>query len=213
MLYIYCAGGFGKEVFDIACRSGYNPRDIVFIDDSLSTASNPNVISFDNYVKSHSHIDEVIIAHGEPLVRSILYKKLLPLDPKFATIIDPSCIVSPSATIGQGVVICPLCSISSNAIISDNCVINTMSIVGHDCAIGDHSVISSMANLGGSTIVGSQVYIGMGALIRESLHLADHCIVSMGAVVHRDVELRHVVQGDPARSRLLNQSGIIFKRT
>lgn len=213
MLYIYCAGGFGKEVFDIACRSGYNPNEILFIDDSLSTASSPNVVSFHSYVYSHSVTDEVIIAHGEPSVRYALYQKLLPFDPNFATIIDPSCIVSNSVKIGQGVVICPLCSISSDTTLSDNCVVNTMSIVGHDCIIGDHSVISSMVNLGGSVIVQSQVYIGMGALIRESLSLADHCIVSMGAVVHRDVEIRHVVQGDPARSRMLNESGKIFKRT
>jgi sugar O-acyltransferase (sialic acid O-acetyltransferase NeuD family) len=212
MLYIYCAGGFGKEVFDIASRSGYNPNDILFIDDAASVVSTSNVVSFDCFVKSHSFDDEIIIAHGEPLVRAHLYEKLLPFSPNFATIIDPSSIISTTAKIGKGAVVCPFCSISSCAILSDNCVVNTMSIIGHDCVVGSHSVISSMVNLGGSTIVKNQVYVGMGALVRESLILEDHCIVSMGSVVHRHVESRHIVQGDPAKSRMINQSGTIFKR-
>jgi len=212
MLYIYCAGGFGKEVFDIACRSGYNSNDILFIDDFASDGLSSNVVTFDLFVNSHSSNDEIIIAHGEPVVRARLYEKLLPFSPNYATIIDPSSVISSTAKIGKGTVVCPFCSISSSAVLSDNCVVNTMSIVGHDCVIGSHSVISSMVNLGGATIVKSQVYVGMGALVRECLILEDHCIVSMGSVVHRNIEPRHIVQGDPAKSRMINQTGTLFKR-
>ena len=121
-------------------------------------------------------------------------------------------LIHPSAVIEPGAIICPFCSISSSSHICENTLINTMSIVGHDCYVGHHSVISSMVNLGGATTVKSEVYVGMGALVRESLSLEDHSVVSMGSVVHRDVPSRHVVQGDPARSRMLNKDGKIFKR-
>lgn len=211
MLFIYCAGGFGKEVFDISCRAGYDENDITFVDDSCDL-SDPKVINFDSFSSVCTSDDEIIVAHGEPRIRSLLYDKIQSVTSNFAVIIDPSSVISPSAKLSRGVIVCPLCSVSSDAIISHNTVINTMSIVGHDVFIGEHSVISSMVNIGGSTRLNNQVYVGMGALIRESLVLNDHCIVSMGSVVHRNVEERHIVQGDPAKTRLLNVCGTIFKR-
>jgi len=211
MLFIYCAGGFGKEVRDIALRTGLLDSSILFIDDARHHESE-DIISFEHFKRIRVDSDQVIIAHGEPCVRAKIYERLTPLDLPFATLIDPSSSVSPSAHIAPGVVICPLCVISCETSISENVLVNTMSIVGHDCSIGTHSVISSMVNLGGACVVKKQVYVGMGSLVRESLTLDDHCVVSMGSVVHRDVPSRHIVQGDPARSRMLNEDGKIFKR-
>ena len=209
MLFIYCAGAFSLEVADIALATGICRDDIRFIDDNKSSSS--DTLRFADYLNLRTKDDNVIIAHGEPVVRFKIYSQLESVDSQFATLVHPSSIISPSSRIQPGSIVCPLCSISSRSTLGVNTVVNTMSIVGHDVSISQHSVLSSMVNMGGSVMVEDQVYIGMGALIRGGLTLRSHSIVSMGSVVHRDVECRVIVQGDPARPRLINQHGKIFK--
>jgi len=209
MLYIYCAGGFSREVYDIALSCGHNRADIRLVDDCPLDSS---ILSYEQFLSNRTKSDKLVVAHGEPSVRAILYDKLSLLGCRFKSLIHPSAIISESARISSGSIICPMCSISSNAYIGNNVVVNTLSIVGHDVSIGNHSVLSSMVNIGGAANVYEQVYVGMGALVRERVSLSDHSVVSMGSVVHRDVAERVIVQGDPAKPRLMNEHGRIFKR-
>ena len=111
-LLVYCSGGFGKEVIDIARRlnKAYLRWDrIAFIDDirpleqAKYSAKDPThygcpVFPFEAACDHFADYEtEAVIANGEPSVRSALLEKLDAVNLRLATLIDPSAVVSESA--------------------------------------------------------------------------------------------------------------------
>jgi sugar O-acyltransferase (sialic acid O-acetyltransferase NeuD family) len=217
ILYIYCAGGFGKEVKDIAQRrleTGRRWSKLVFVDDVLSVDQiyGCSVKTLANLVDSDSiSSGEFVVANGEPAVRDRLYRRLENLGAKLSQVIDGSTLVSPTSSIEPGVIVAPLCSISSNAHLMLNSSINTMSIIGHDVTIGRHSVISSMVNLGGACSVGGCSYVGMGTLVKEGVNIGSNSIIGMGSVVYTDIPDGVIALGNPARVARRNVDQKVFK--
>lgn len=218
-LFIYCAGGFGKEIFDTAQRvnRAHNKWDkIFFIDDDVRIGTEfygSKVLTFERVLEQFG-LDkfEVIVANGEPAVRKLIYNKLKSSHVRLATLIDNSAIISDTAKIGEGVVVTAYCSVASSAVVGDNVAINTKSIVGHDLNVGMHTVISSLVNLGGACVVGEGSYIGMGAQIKEGLVIGKDVIVGMGSVVHHNISDGLIALGNPARPMRENVDKKVFKR-
>lgn len=216
-LYIYCAGGFGKEIMDVARRKNnvtHQWGDIKFVDDALAVdvKYGAHVVSFDQ-LTANGGLDqaEFLIAAGEPTVRRKIREKLERVDAKLGRLIDVSTVVADTARYSDGVIITPLCSISSDAALARNSCVNTMSIIGHDVFIGENSVISSMVNMGGSCIVGENSYIGMGSLIKEGIKIGSNSIVGMGSVVYNDIPDGVIALGNPARVMRNNVDKKVFK--
>lgn len=216
-LYIYCAGGFGKEIMDVARRKNnitHEWRDIKFVDDAIvvDLKYGAQVMSFDQVV-ANDGLDqaEFLIAAGEPVVRYKIRKKLEQANAKLGRLVDVSTALADTAHISDGVIITPLCSISSDAVLAINSCVNTMSIIGHDVFIGENSVISSMVNMGGACIVGKDSYIGMGALIKEGVKIGSNSIIGMGSVVYNDVPNGVIALGNPARVMRNNENQKVFK--
>lgn len=217
ILYIYCAGGFGKEIMDVARRQNAKTQRwiaIKFVDDVLVEKKKygAQVVKFKDIVDSNG-LDEVnfVIANGEPTIRRKIYMKLNEFGAKMGNVIDISTLVADTAVLEDGVVVTPLCSISSDAFLAKNSCVNTMSIIGHDVRIGQNSVISSMVNLGGACVVGEGTYIGMGALIKEGVRIGSNSIVGMGSVVYNDIPDNVIALGNPARVMRSNINQKVFK--
>lgn len=215
-LFIYCAGGFGKEVMDVARRAAARAywQEVVYIDDFCETDTRygARVFAFDaacDWLQGNA--GEVVIASGEPEVRAKLRAKLEAQGIAFGTVIDTTTVVADTARIAPGVVVTPLCSISSDAVIHTNACINTMAIVGHDVVVGENTVISSMVNLGGGAHIGKHSYIGMGALLKEGITIGDNTIVGMGSVVYNDIPDNVIALGNPARPMRPNDAKKVFK--
>ncbi len=217
-LFVYCAGGFGKEVIDIARRvvSAHGTwNDLYFIDDCVSVDSIYGVRIFRleaavDWLSENS--GEVVIASGEPEIRKLLRAKLEASGISMGTLVDNTALFSDSVRIASGVVVAPFCSISSNASLGKNSSVNSMSIVGHDVSVGENSVISSMVNLGGNTKIGSETYIGMGALIKERVTVGDGTIIGMGSVVYNDIPDNVIALGNPARAMRPNTEKKVFNK-
>ncbi len=217
ILYIYCAGGFGKEIMDVARRKNITSQrwsDFKFVDDVLSDDAKygARVLNFDE-VMQDGGIDkaEFLIAAGEPAVRCKIKERLEKAHARLSQLIDVSTVVADTAHVSDGVIITPLCSISSDAVLACNSCVNTMSIIGHDVLIGENSVISSMVNMGGACIVGENSYIGMGALIKEGIKIGSNSIVGMGSVVYNDIPDGVIALGNPARVMRNNVDQKVFK--
>jgi sugar O-acyltransferase (sialic acid O-acetyltransferase NeuD family) len=217
-LGIYCAGGFGKEIFDVALRANEKNskwKNIFFIDDFAISNSKIYLGSTYRFDDLKNFFDkentEIVIANGEPAVRKILFEKCLSNNFKFATLIEPSAVISPSAIIGQGTIIATHCTIASSSIIGNNVALNVKTIIGHDILIKDHSVLSSMVNIGGNCVIGSSCYIGMGAMIKEGLIVGDDVILGMGSVLHNNLVDDVIALGNPARPMRKNTEKKVFK--
>lgn len=211
--YIYGAGGFGLETLEIclnAMAAGQAPkRRLSFIVDG---SSEKEVLGCPVAELADCQQGALVtIAVGEPAARSKLAEKVTAAGLRLTSAIAPSAVISPSATIAEGVIIAPLCSVQAQAFIGRNAAVNTMAIVGHDVQVAEDAVISSMVNLGGAVKVGRRAYVGMGAMIREKLTVGADSIVSMGSVVHRDVPEEVIAMGDPARVIRRNEDKTVFR--
>ncbi|WP_144143741.1 acetyltransferase [Paraburkholderia sp. BCC1884] len=216
-LFVYGAGGFGKEVMDVARRQNAVSKrweQISFVDDIRTerTHYGAAVYRFDDpEVQQHLDQAEFVIALGEPAAREKLGEKLRLAHARPGRVVDTSSLVVESAMLGEGVVITPLCSVSSDAKLGRHACVNTMSIVGHDVEIGDHTVVSSMVNIGGACVIGANSYLGMGALIKEGVRIGSNSIIGMGSVVYSDIPDDVIALGNPARVARPNNDRKVFK--
>ncbi|AMD57197.1 acyl-ACP--UDP-N- acetylglucosamine O-acyltransferase [Agrobacterium tumefaciens] len=213
--YIYGAGGFGVETLDIcisAMAAGKVPkRSMRFIVDGFTERDvlGYPVVELADCQKGAF----VTIAVGEPAARAKLAEKVTEAGLKLCSAIAPSAVISPSATIEDGVIVAPFCSVQARAFIGRNAAVNTMAIVGHDVNVAEDAVISSMVNLGGAVRVGARAYIGMGGSVREKLTVGADSIVGMGSVVHNDVPEEVIAMGNPARVLRRNEDKTVFRKT
>lgn len=215
-LLIYCAGGFGKEVLDIARRlnRAHSLWDrIAFLDD---TRQEPNYCGADVFRLEHARERfgtenmSAVIASGEPFVRKALLEKLEGANVRMATLIDTSAVISDSAVIGDGSIISPFCFVSSMASIGRNVAMVVGSSIGHDSVIGDNCVVSGQVNIGGGCAVGSESYVGMGTQIKQNTRVGQAAIVGMGSVVFADIPDEVIAMGNPCRPLRPNVSKRIF---
>ena len=218
-LFIYCAGGFGREIFDTAKRinkSNNKWDEICFIDDDVCLGNEfygTKLFTFDTVLEKFDLGSfEVSIANGEPVVRKAIYDKLKSSNIKLATLVDNTAIVSDTATMGEGVIVTSYCSVSSSAVVGNNVALNAKAIVGHDVKLGEHCVVSSLVNVGGACSVGENSYIGMGVQIKEGLVIGKDVIVGMGSVVYNDIPDGVIALGNPARPMRQNIDKKVFKK-
>lgn len=214
ILGIYCAGSLGKELYDIAARvnlAGKRWDKIIFVDEirEEKTFYGLKVHRLKEFEEKSDEI-EFIIANGTPVNRKKIWDILKGYGMRLTNLIDPTAIISPTAKLGEGVIVTPFSTISSNVELQNNVLVQSYVRVGHDIKIGCNSVLSSNVGIGGKTIVGNETYVGMGAVIQDELKVGSSTIIGMGAVVHTDIGDGVTVVGLPARISRKNDTGKIF---
>lgn len=210
-LAIYGAGGFGREVLEMAKQINHvysRWSEIFFIDDIIlaECVNGAPVVRFTPMLQDI----EVIIAMGEPASKKKIAEKI---SGKYslATLIHPDVYIPESTVISKGCIISTGVFISCNVFIDENTLIQPKACIGHDVVIGKHSVISSLVTVGGSTKVGEQSFVGMNSTLKEKITIGDHTIISMGSVVLNDIRDSVIAMGNPARVMLDNVQERVFK--
>lgn len=217
ILGIYGTGGSGKETFEMvngneALKNRWD--EIIFIDDTKDEGIfwRCKMFSFLRVSELYNTSDiEIIVSIGEPKYRKKLADRVREKGYKLATIIHPLAIVSPSSTIGKGVLIQDYVYVSAEAHICDNVYINGRTIIGHNVEIGENCQVSSHSIISGNTTIGDNCFIGMASAIREHLSVGENAIISMGAIVMKDVRANKIVMGNPAREIAENTEQKVFK--
>lgn len=216
-LYIYCAGGAGKETCDVAEIINLKNRlwkEIIFIDDIKKEDYfyNKKCLSYEKFKQTiQKHNAEIIIATGEPHIRKILFEKVKKDGYSFANIISDSSVISPSAQIGKGVIIQSFCQISANTIIEDNVFLNYSCVVGHDCMIKKNSFLSVRTGVLGGSTIGENCFFGAGSILKDHITVNDWCVVGMNSVVTKNIESEKIVIGIPAKVVKDNIDKKVFK--
>lgn len=109
------------------------------------------------------------------------------------TVIHPTAVISPSATVDAGVFIGPLAVVSSEARIGAHSIVHIHASVGHDCTVGSFCSILPGARLSGKVQVGDRVLIGSNAFIGAGLKVEDDCRIDALSYVGRDIPESHLV--------------------
>lgn len=137
--------------------------------------------------------DAVLIADNE-FPKAIA----VPID-RWATLIDPSCYIHPTARIGRGCVIYPFCFVGLNAVLGDRVFMLSGCTINHDDVLEDNVVAASGVTLAGCVHVEPGVYLGQSCNVRQFLRIGRNSLVGMGAVVVKNVAPDCVMAGNPAR--------------
>ena len=214
ILVIYCAGNFGREVYDVAKRINLTCNiwnDICFVDNYLTDRRfyGVDLVTYNKISEIDEEV-EFIIANGEPSIRAELFNQVEASGYNLARIIDPTAIISDRASIGRGSIILAYSLISSNVDIADNVLVQPHAVIGHDIKIGKHSVISAGFLPSGRIEIGERVFIGMGVITEERIIIGNDAIIGMGSVVYSDIGDGLIALGNPARVMRKNESKRVF---
>jgi acyl-[acyl carrier protein]--UDP-N-acetylglucosamine O-acyltransferase len=95
-------------------------------------------------------------------------------------------------SIGDHVTILPGCTIARSTFggfnrIGDETKIDALTYIAHDCVIGARVTICACCDISGRVEIGDNAYLGPNCTISNGLRIGTKSIVSLGAVVTRDV--------------------------
>jgi acetyltransferase EpsM len=136
---------------------------------------------------------------GVTTIRQRVADRYRSLADHWATIVHARAWVSPTATLGPGVVVLAGAIVNAATNLGAYCVLNTGAIVEHDCSIGAFAQLGPGAIVGGGARVGDGSFLGIGCRVRDHVHIGSNATVGMGAVVLGPVLDGQVVAGVPAR--------------
>lgn len=204
-LYIIGAGGFGREVAWLVERINeieptWNIKG--FIDDNESrwgTKENDYVVLGGcDYLKTLGEV-YAVCAIGAAKVRKSVIEKIQESSIKFATLIDPSVLISKRVEVGEGTIICANSILTVDIKIGKHVIINWDCTIGHDNIIDDFVTIYPSVNVSGNVHLGECSELGTGMQIIQGKTVAKNTIIGAGAVVVRDIEVSGTYVGSPAK--------------
>ncbi len=208
-LVIYGAGGFGREVADLAndCNAGIIQYKVVaFVDDDPTMQGNNldgiPVLNLEEAYIRHSQ-GLMVVAVGSSKARASLVTKAAFMGFGFDTLVHPNVIVSKWADLGKGVVVCAGSIITANAIIGAFAQINMDCTIAHDVHVGQYTTLAMGVHIGGYVNVGRYVFIGNGAVIVNGtkdnpIVIPDNTVIGAGACVTKSILRAGTYVGVPA---------------
>jgi acetyltransferase EpsM len=195
-------GGHSKVIIDII--NSLNEYDIIaHIDDKFSAIEKKGSIIYGpiSLSKQLAKDAEVkfIIAIGDNKIRKGIAEKLNLKVDKFATLIHPSAIISPSAHIGFGTVIMPLVVVNAYSFIGNHVILNTSSVIEHDNQISNYVHISPNSTLTGLVKVKEGTHIGASVTVIPQIQIGKWSIIGAGTTIIRKVEDYKKIVGNPPK--------------
>ena len=153
-----------------------------------------------DYLEKLDEEVDVVIAIGCARVKRIIAEKLGSYSKvHFATLIDPSVILSDRVKIGEGSIICAGTILTVDIIIGRHVIINLDCTVGHDDVIRDYVTVYPSVNISGNVTVGNESELGTGAQIIQGKTIGQQSIIGAGSVVIRDIPDKCTAVGNPAK--------------
>lgn len=201
-LWIFGAGGHARIVIE-AARLGSVFAVAGCLDDREAmigaTILGVPVVGPINEATIAAHgIEHACLAIGGNAVRRDLVQRLGDRV-RWATVIHPRTIISPTATIGRGSMICAGAIVQVDASIGEHAIINTGATIDHECRIRDFAHVGPGVHLAGNVTVDTGAFLGVGSNVIPGKQIGGWSIVGAGAVVTRDVKDGVTVVGVPAR--------------
>lgn len=179
-------GGFAMEVLDllqdIHQGSSFNINENVFF---IGDFSEHKKLLGLNVVKrtavDYSNV-EVVIAIGDAAVRQKVVDEL-PKETKYGKIIHPSAFISPSANVGNDVIISHHCVVSSQVTISDHSHLNYHTCIGHETHMDEYFTSAPGVKISGCCKIGENVYFGTNSSTIQGITVNSNIKVGIGGVV------------------------------
>lgn len=205
-------GGFARELYfwlrDCA-DAGRLPRLAGYLDDAGDVLHNRGAYDM-AYLGSVDGIDiregdRFVLAIGSPATKRRLVEKLAPRGAVFPAVIHPTCTVTGTATVGEGVVLCPGCILGPDSTLERFVTFNTGSGTGHDSSVGEFSVLASRVAISGYVRIEPDVSIGSGVVLLPNVKVGQGALIGPGCVVYRSVKPGVTVYAPLPKTMRLNK--------
>ena len=216
-IIIFGFGGQAKVVLDcIKLIKDY--RVIGFISNKNYSPSFSKQVkylgSFENLnkiIKNHDSKNLFgIIGVGDNIMRKKISLKVKKINKKFkwANVIHPSAVISPSSTIGFGNMMLAGSIICAETKIYNHVSINTGSYIDHNNTFYNFSSTGPGVATGGNVKVGEQSFLGIGCVIKDKIFIGANTIIGGQAFVCKNCKPNSLYYGVPAKRikrRTLNE--------
>ena len=166
-----------------------------------NTCCNRPVVDLDKmphiYPPDQHNLFVAIYSNAE---RKRVFLKCREMGYHFLTYKSPSAAVSPSARLGENVIVMENSSVQYHAEIGDNTFIWNGVNICHSSVVGQNSWIAPGATIAGMSSIGNESFIGANATIKDRINVAGNNTVGAGAVVVKPIDDSNgVYTGCPAR--------------
>ncbi|WP_134774390.1 NeuD/PglB/VioB family sugar acetyltransferase [Ornithinimicrobium flavum] len=210
-LVIIGAGGFGREVLDVArdsaassCSEDLRLRFRGFVDDGSPDLQRLERIGAD-YLGSSTELARLrgaayVVGVGNPKVRAQLAARADEAGLIATTLVHPSATIGADVTLGPGTVIAAGVRITTNVRIGRHVHLNLNATVGHDAVLEDFATVNPLAAISGDVVLKQGATIGTTACVNQGLCVGSEAVVGAGAAVVKNVEPATTVVGVPARA-------------
>lgn len=202
-IYIIGASGFGREVaWLLEERSEWNIKG--FIDDNETIQGEKingiTVIGTVDFLLGKKEETNVVIAIGNPSVRSTIYEKLkFNNNILFPNLIAKDVRIDKTIKMGMGNIICSRSILTVNIKLGNFNHVNLDCTVGHDAVMHDYITVYPSVNVSGNVEIGNYCEIGTGTQIIQGKSIVDNVIIGAGSVVVKNIENRGIYVGVPTR--------------
>lgn len=203
---IFGTGGFAREVHQIIIDLNLDGRRfnlLGFLDEDQSKHGSDihglEVFGNEQWLKNRKSVG-VIIGIGNTTAKKHVVERLNDSGLfSFPVLIHPRAWIGRGIDIGQGTVICCGARATTDIRIGAFSTLNLNCTIGHDAILGDYSTVAPSANVSGNVLVGEGCDLGTGCSIIQGVKIGAWTIIGAGAVVVRDLPVRVVATGVPAR--------------
>lgn len=203
-LYIFGAGGHGRELAWLAGQSWADKIETIFVVDQPEFLCDPvngiPVVLIENIEPRNA---KFVIGIGNPIVRREIEKHMCGKGLEATQLIHPRAELSKDIKLSEGVVICAGCILTVNIFLARHVHINVGCTISHDAQIEEFTTLSPGVHVTGNVHIGSDTFIGAGVNIINGLHnqplnIGDGAVIAAGSCVIRDVPPGCLVAGVPA---------------
>lgn len=170
-LAIIGAGGFGREVaLTLRAQTAIKYNELGFVDDAIPSGTAINGISvWGNFawLLQQKEAMQVVLAIGNPAVRSQLIAKLKFTTFQFPVIIHPGASLHDPTNIklGPGCYIADGCILTTGISLSEFCLINSACSIQHDAQLQENVILMPGVRLTGAVTIPAHTLIKANSVL------------------------------------------------
>ena len=203
---IYCAGGFGREVYCLVFHRIKNPdwNFVGFFDDSIEKGTQlPYGVCLGGMQDLNAWPTPIdfCIANGSPKSLKHISQSITNPRVSFPNIIDPATSFADPSTnkLGKGNIFMGDNCLSVNVEIGDFNVFNSAIVFGHDAKVGNYNAFMPNIRVSGGVSIGNDNLFGSCSFILQGLKIGNNVTLSPGSILLTKPKDGNTYIGNPAK--------------